>query len=424
MRKSTFRRMAVLILLLTAVAANSHAQGPAIHPLRMPAPAPAPPPAAAAAAAAAPLTLSCPAMSFGRLGVKYDSNSPALTATATGGNGHYTFSATGLPSLPPGLTLAASTGVITGTPTANGTYKMTITAQDTETTPQTSSATCTIVITPSDCWLAPTRPECMGAKTVINDNLNAFFNTNGTLSWANQIKSIYNGASSSATVSADLATLNFTNGMQLIAGTNIQAGSTSPTPVSTGTVPTLSATSAAQATQNMLYGGTIVASGLYPLLAAGADSISSAGGLGLRIDFAVSEGVDIQNFKSGTSTNVNNPTSHSSAQVEGYLQYNSINYVPGAATQFVGAVFVGGSYGYSYTSHDYARDYGFGNVNNGLGQAFAGILINNVAKIAVSRAFGPSQTYIDSTSMAQTTINNFKSWSFGITYQSPPPASK
>jgi hypothetical protein len=78
--------------------------------------------------------------------------------------------------------------------------------------------------------------------------------------------------------------------------------------------------------------------------------------------------------------------------------------------------------GYSYTSHGYARDYGFGNnVSTGIGQVSAGILISGVAKIAVSRAFGPSQTYVDSRSMAKTTMNNFKSWSFGITYQSAPP---
>ena len=75
--------------------------------------------------------------------------------------------------------------------------------------------------------------------------------------------------------------------------------------------------------------------------------------------------------------------------------------------------------------YGYARDYGFGKrVNNDIGQVSLGILINGVAKISVSRAFGPSQTYIDSTTMAQTTINNFKAWSFGIAYQSAAPATK
>jgi hypothetical protein len=37
-----------------------------------------------------------------------------------------------------------------------------------------------------------------------------------------------------------------------------------------------------------------------------------------------------------------------------------------------------------------------------------------------TRAFGPSRTYIDSTTKVETTVNNFKAWSFGISYQSPP----
>jgi len=265
----------------------------------------------------------------------------------------------------------------------------------------------------------------MGSGPAREANINTFFGTAGKLSYINQIKSIYNGASNSATVSADLASLNFADGWQVTAGTNIQAGSSSPAAVSTGTIPTLSATSAGQATQNILYGGTIFASGLYPLLAAGGSNIGSTSNLAILVDLVGMEGIDLQNFKSGTSANVNAPPSHTSVQVEGYLQYNSTNLAPGSSTDFAGAIFVGGSYGYSYTSHDYARDYGFGsNVNNGIGQVSAGILINQVAKIVLSRAFGPSQTYIDSTSMAQTTVNNFKSWSFGITYQSAPAAGK
>jgi hypothetical protein len=264
----------------------------------------------------------------------------------------------------------------------------------------------------------------MGDDTVRDANINAFFGTANKLSFINQIKSIYNGASGSTTVSADIASLNFSNGVQVAAGTNIQAGSAGVTSVSSGTIPTLSAASAGQATQNILYGGTVFASGLLPLFSKGADTTDKAGGLGISLDLLGREGVDIQNFKAGTSTNVSAPPSHTNVQVEGYLQYNSVNLAPNS-TDLAGAVFIGGSYGYSYTSHGYARDYGFGNqVNNGIGQISAGILISGVAKIAVSRAFGPSQTYIDSTSNAQTTVNNFKSWSFGISYQSPPPAKE
>ena len=272
------------------------------------------------------------------------------------------------------------------------------------------------------CWLFPTRGSCMDFGAGRNDNINAFYGTNGSISYFNQIKSIYNGASGSATVSADLTTLNFSDGMQVTAGTNIQAGSSDATNANSSGIPTLSSAAAGQAAQNMLYGGTLFGSVLYPLLATGATNLGSTGGLGFMVDFLGREGVDIQNFKSGSNVNVNAPPSHSSAQIEGYLQYNSTNKTPDGKT-FAGAVFFGGSYGYSYTSHGYARDYGLGNnVSNGIGQISAGILISGVAKLAISRGFGPSQTYMDSTSMALRTVNNFKSWSVGISYQSPPPA--
>jgi hypothetical protein len=274
------------------------------------------------------------------------------------------------------------------------------------------------------CWLFPTRLSCMNFGSDIDANINTFYSTDGTFSYFNQIKSIYNGASGAATVSADLWTFNMRAGTQVTVGTNVQAGSSGTTTVSSGTVPTLSANGAGQATQNMLYGGSFVISALYPVLAIGASKANSPDNFGILLDVIGKEGADIQNFKSGTSISVNSPPTHTSVHMEGYLQYNS-THLATSASNYMGALFIGGSYGYDYTSHGYARDYGFGNrVQNDLGQVSVGILINGIARIAVSRAFGPSQTYIDSTSKTQTTVNNFKAWSFGITYQSPAPAAK
>jgi hypothetical protein len=274
------------------------------------------------------------------------------------------------------------------------------------------------------CWLFPLAGQiCAGdMEDDRNKNINTFYGTAGQFSFLNQIKSIYNGASSSATVSADLGSLNFSNAMQLTLGTNVQAGSVGAPTTSTGTVPTLSQAGAAQATQNMLYGGTIVASVIYPVIAIGAANINSkAGNFGTLIFLDAREGVDLQSFKSGTNVSVNSPPAHTAAGVEGYVQYNSINTKEdsGSTTPiFQGAFFAGGSYGYSYTSHGYARDYGFSNnVSNSLGQISFGVLVNGVARITVSRGFGPAQTYIDSASNTQKTINNFKTWSFGLTYQ-------
>ena len=268
------------------------------------------------------------------------------------------------------------------------------------------------------CWVIPIRESCMDQTKSRNDNINNFFGVADQLSYFGQIKSIYNGASSSATVSADFATLWFPAGFAVNGGTNIQAGSTPPTEVAFGTTPTLAATSSAQATQNLLYGGTIYADISYPLIANGASGMKQAGNFGTRVDIVGREGVDIQNFKAGTSTTATAPPSHASVQLQGYAQYNSTNLTTDSST-YAGAIFLGFAYGYNYMSHSYQRDYGFLSVNNGVGQVPAGILVSGVAKIAVSRGFGPSQTFIDSTTGKTTTVNNFKSYSFGITYQSP-----
>jgi hypothetical protein len=304
-------------------------------------------------------------------------------------------------------------------------------ANDTDSAPSKilTVNTATASATGLRCWLIPVRWQCMDfglttqdSRAQINSNINAFYQTTGSFSFLNQIKSIYNGASGSATISADIATLNFGDGMQVNVLTNAQAGSSGTNVASSSAVPTLAANGAGQATQNIIYGGTFVVAESYPLFAAGATKWGSPGGFGTMIDFTAKEGADIQNFKSGTNVNVTSPPFHGSGQIEGYVQYNSINLAPNSQN-FVGSLFAGGSYGYSYMSHGYARDYGFGNqVSNGIGVISFGVLINSSAKIVVSRAFGPSQTYTDSTTMARTTVNNFKAWSFGITYQSAPPA--
>jgi virginiamycin B lyase len=86
-----------------------------------------------------PLTVTTTSLPGGVFGTAY-----SQTLAATGGTTPYTWSARG--SLPPGLSLNASTGVISGTPTALGTYTFTVQATD-STTPTAQTATSTLAIT-------------------------------------------------------------------------------------------------------------------------------------------------------------------------------------------------------------------------------------------------------------------------------------
>jgi hypothetical protein len=71
----------------------------------------------------------------------------SASITATGGSAPYSWTATGLPT---GLTINATTGVVSGTPTAVGSYAATVTAADAA--GKTASASATIVINaPTSC---------------------------------------------------------------------------------------------------------------------------------------------------------------------------------------------------------------------------------------------------------------------------------
>lgn len=426
---NALRAGCVGILLFTAAGYSRAQKLPVSRTAPQSTPAQPPP---AGMAPTAPTNLRVTFISETEIDLAWAASTAASGETITG---YQVSRCVGTACVPPPPSATTSTTSITFadtslTPETTYTYQVTAVDSATPNGNLSSPSSVTARTTKFTCYLFSVRRGCMqfpldkstsdAAKR--QNNINAFYQTNGSLSFFNQIKSIYNGASGAATVSADLATMNFSDGTQITVGTNVQAGSSGATTVSSGTVPTLSANGAGQATQNMLYGGTFFVSEMYPVAAAWGSSLGAPGGFGLLVDLIAREGADIQNFKSGTNVNVSSPPFHGSGQMEGYLQYNSINVLPGTQN-FVGAVFVGGSYGYSYMSHDYARDYGFRQVSNGIGQVSFGVLISGVARIAVSRAFGPSQTYIDSTTMAQTTVNNFKAWSFGITYQSPPPTA-
>jgi hypothetical protein len=115
------------------------------------------------------LNLTC-STNVGQVGSGYSSG-----VTATGGTAPYTFAVIS-GSLPPGLTLNASTGAITGTPSSEGTFSFTI--QVTDANGYTSSASCTITIKTCGTSLTPITFSVNESKS--NAGQIAWFNSNLT----------------------------------------------------------------------------------------------------------------------------------------------------------------------------------------------------------------------------------------------------
>jgi hypothetical protein len=93
--------------------------------------------------AGTPLAISSTSLPTGTPNKPY-----SATLNATGGKAPYTWSITS-GSLPSGLTLAPATGVISGKATASSTTSLTFQVTDSSSTPQTQSATLSLVIAPT-----------------------------------------------------------------------------------------------------------------------------------------------------------------------------------------------------------------------------------------------------------------------------------
>jgi uncharacterized protein YhjY with autotransporter beta-barrel domain len=98
------------------------------------------------------ITLAPASLTAGTVGTAF-----SQTVTASGGAGPYTYAPTA-GSLPAGLSLNASTGAITGTPTAGGTFNFTVTATDSSTgtgAPFTGSRAYSLTINAPTIVVAP-----------------------------------------------------------------------------------------------------------------------------------------------------------------------------------------------------------------------------------------------------------------------------
>jgi len=89
------------------------------------------------------VTITDTSLPDGNVAIFYDTQ-----LIATGGLAPYTWSLTS-GTLPPGLSLTTTTGVISGTPTTTGPYQITVQVVDSESTPATATGTFTITINPT-----------------------------------------------------------------------------------------------------------------------------------------------------------------------------------------------------------------------------------------------------------------------------------
>jgi hypothetical protein len=124
---------------------------------------------------AGPVSVTTSSLPNGAAGLAY-----STTVTATGGNAPVSWSATGLPST---LTINSSSGIISGTPTAGGTYSVTVTATDsTSLTPQTASKPLSLTIAPTLAITSTSLPT--GAVGLAYSSTVGVSGGNSPLSWS------------------------------------------------------------------------------------------------------------------------------------------------------------------------------------------------------------------------------------------------
>ena len=119
-------------------------------------------------AVASPVSVTTASLTSGTVGTSY-----SRTVAATGGTGAYTWAVTS-GTLPAGLSLGASTGTISGTPTTAGTFTFTVRAIDGAS--RTGSASPTITI-------AQVLPGTFGKSTPVSGS-SGVSRTAATLTWA------------------------------------------------------------------------------------------------------------------------------------------------------------------------------------------------------------------------------------------------
>jgi hypothetical protein len=252
---------------------------------------------AAAPAATTQLTIATSALAAGTDGVAY-----SASLKAAGGSGAYLWSITS-GSLPSGLALSASSGVISGTPTDGGTFTFTATVSDSSNPVQTKSVSLTLTIASTQLTIASSKLAAGTEGTAYSQSLQASGGTPG-----------YTWSIASGTLPSGLT---LAGGSGAISGTPTASGTSTVTvsvsdssrPVQTksatlsitvaGTTLSIVTSSLAAGTNGAAYSATLQASGGKP----GYTWSVTSGSLPAGLSVAAGSGVISGTLKaSGTST--------------------------------------------------------------------------------------------------------------------------
>jgi Putative Ig domain len=154
----------------------------------------------------AALTITTSSLPNGTVGSAYNT-----TVAATGGTTPYTWSwaAQSGSSLPPGLSINSGTGAISGTPSSQGTFSVTVTVTDSTTPQQTASANFSISVTVTTLMVTTTSLPNGTVSSPYNQQLN-FSGGTPPVTWSISVGSLPSWASLNASTGQITGTPNAT----------------------------------------------------------------------------------------------------------------------------------------------------------------------------------------------------------------------
>jgi hypothetical protein len=248
--------------------------------------------------------------------------------------------------------------------------------------------------------------------------INCYYNTSNSLAFLTSASYQYNPAGSANTVSGDLASVQFTGGVQLtLAGTGTTSScsstsdtttptSSSCTSTSNGENSNTAAPSLEQDIQSLTQGGDFAIKALWPIYNVRAKRIQYSSIFNPRVGFTI-------NGISATATAANATNVNAYITNENYFQIDGIPAQNGGDSP--ASLFVDYRWGLEYVGQSFATASMLTNNKFLLQQISAGLVIGGSVRISAERYVGPSQVYVDSTGTVAS-ANNFSNWQLRVQF--------